>query len=72
MHRLRHRRYSRALQAIQIDQGYSGAQRRRVREQGGVMYANRAQCYLKLGEWRRARKDADLALAIDVSDSESE
>ena len=72
LHARASRRYSAALNLISLDQGYSVAERRAVRSEGNLCFLNRAQCYLKLGEWRRARKDADLALAIDVSDGDSE
>ena len=63
------RRYGSALQAIQVDCGYTPPQRRRVREQGRVCYANRAQCLLKLQRWRRARADCDMALTIESSNA---
>ena len=36
-----------------------------MRSEGLLCFLNRAQCYLKSQEWRRAKKDADLALGID-------
>ena len=63
------RRYGSALQAIQVDCGYTPPQRNRVREQGRVCYANRAQCMLKLKHWRRARADCDMALRIESANA---
>jgi tetratricopeptide (TPR) repeat protein len=59
------RRYSCALNAIQINYDYSAAERKQVREQGLLCFANRAACYLKLQLWDKARGDCDMVLRID-------
>lgn len=59
------RRYSAALNAIAFDQGYTASEKAAVRHVGLLCFLNRAQCCLKLKQWDRARKDADMALKIE-------